>query len=138
MIKAHRCKCHGKPYSRCDKCYCEYCQETWCDCPRQSWHPAHAVVVERYETYRFALQLLCANHTTVSQRKSAIIERDQFESDLRAGKFNGVFDYPIVRAETCFQCGDGLDSNPGVTETGEPVCSESCYRAWIAHLEAQA
>jgi hypothetical protein len=36
----------------------------------------------------------------------------------------------------CTMCWAPCDSNPGVTETGEPVCSESCYRAWIAHLEA--
>ena len=88
----HKCKCHGKPYSRCAECQCEYCPLTWCNCPRLPQH-APVTVLARYENYRLAIQYLASSHTTVVQRRDAIIERDRFEMDLRAGVFNAVFGY---------------------------------------------
>ncbi len=40
--KIHRCKDHGKLYTVCSTCGCQYCELTWRQCPRVSWHPAHA------------------------------------------------------------------------------------------------
>lgn len=37
----HCCKCHGKPYTVCSLCDCEYCPLEWSRCPRASWHPGH-------------------------------------------------------------------------------------------------
>ena len=48
--------------------------------------------IDEYKLYEEAVKLLQSNFTTTTQRKTALLIRDNFEHDLRSGKFKHIFE----------------------------------------------
>jgi hypothetical protein len=71
MKPIHKCKIHGKDYTVCPQCQCEYCELTWPVCPRLSWHPSHGTTAEesgrRYQALQLAREQSARNRAEYSQ-----------------------------------------------------------------------
>ena len=86
------------------------------------------------EEYRRALDLLTSNHTTVADRKAALVIRDDFERRLRDGsldvarvaRYAGTIAY-ASRAEEC--------ADPETCSTGET--GWKCVRCLARELERE-